>query len=703
MKEHSSNHSATRHSSRHDEVKRKKKKKHASHERKKDKRRHRSDHKRRRHRSESVSSSSTSSSDTEQTSRLPVDLDEEDLWVEKPSSVVSNPVAAAAAVEPSISNDKPATTDSTRSSWMLEAPEALEGFNVIEPKKAPPPPPPIDEIKVSDRELNKHLVAGTALEDYPEMERKAKVFGDSGSNWRMLKLKRTLEMAKEEKRPLEQVAMERYASLEEFEDAMSERRWLDQRASSSSRKHDTHSSKRIRTAATSAFKRPKAFHHDDSDDNDEQHRYRSTSTTSSVDRTTRSSASPPPPQYRTIGRSSAMPTTTAVSTTSNSNISSPAISCLSQNELNQLQARALRARMLGTPDADTLEEQYKLESEKAKTVNNPSMVVLTEMELRGRRGVAETDRKSKGKQQLKDTHDQHGARKGYGQTGEDASIEELVREERTTKSSADYRKAMVKGITRDSRFQRNLLTRTATTQQVRRDAIGNYQRAQKALDRCYYCFREGQPPVAPVIALGHRVYLALPVTEPLVAGHCLIVPVQHQLSMLECEDDVWTEVRNFMKCLLRMFHAEGRGCLFMETVVNLDWHRHTVIECIPMDDTMTQDAPAYYKESILAADDEWTQHRKLYDTRQKGFRQSMTAQLPYFHVWFTLDGGYGHIIENQEQFPSYFGLEVAGSMLDLPPQTWRKPRRLSPDRLTATVTKFKSTWEPFDWTKALET
>jgi hypothetical protein len=147
----------------------------------------------------------------------------------------------------------------------------------------------------------------------------------------------------------------------------------------------------------------------------------------------------------------------------------------------------------------------------------------------------------------------------------------------------------------DEQAENLALRAPQTTQQIRRDAIGNYQRAQKALDRCYYCFREGQPPVAPVIALGHRVYLALPVTEPLVPGHCLIVPVQHQLSMLECEDDVWTEVRNFMKCLLRMFHAEGRGCLFMETIINLDWHRHTVIECIPMGEALIQDAPAYYK------------------------------------------------------------------------------------------------------------
>jgi hypothetical protein len=142
MKEHS-NYSAMCHISKHDDVKRKKKKKHTSHERKKDKKRHRNDHKRRRHRSDSVSS--TSSSDAEQTNTLSLDLDQDDLWVEKFPITTSN-----ATIEASVSNDKSVSTSSARSAWMLEAPEALEGFNVIEAKKAPPP---IDEVTYNNSSI----------------------------------------------------------------------------------------------------------------------------------------------------------------------------------------------------------------------------------------------------------------------------------------------------------------------------------------------------------------------------------------------------------------------------------------------------------------------------------------------------------------------------------------------------------------------
>ena len=46
-----------------------------------------------------------------------------------------------------------------------------------------------------------------------------------------------------------------------------------------------------------------------------------------------------------------------------------------------------------------------------------------------------------------------------------------------------------------------------------------------------------------MVATGTRVYLSCTMFEELVPGHCLIVPMQHFLNMLEADDDVWDEVR----------------------------------------------------------------------------------------------------------------------------------------------------------------
>ena len=128
------------------------------------------------------------------------------------------------------------------------------------------------------------------------------------------------------------------------------------------------------------------------------------------------------------------------------------------------------------------------------------------------------------------------------------------------------------------------------------------------------CFGEDDsPPKAPVVAMGTRVYLSCTLNEELVPGHCLIVPIQHHLTMLEGDDDVWDEVRvslttltpygnlfmsllqNFMKCLMRMFADEDKGVIFYETVISLKWQKHTVIECVPVSWDKFEEMPGYFR------------------------------------------------------------------------------------------------------------
>ena len=96
-----------------------------------------------------------------------------------------------------------------------------------------------DTMGQSSRELNKAYWQGTpanaasassaAVESASTPKSGSPAPGSSGSAWRMTKLKRTYEAAEEEGRSIEDVAMERYGSLEAFEDAKEERRVLDER------------------------------------------------------------------------------------------------------------------------------------------------------------------------------------------------------------------------------------------------------------------------------------------------------------------------------------------------------------------------------------------------------------------------------------------------------------------------------------------
>ena len=49
----------------------------------------------------------------------------------------------------------------------------------------------------------------------------------------------------------------------------------------------------------------------------------------------------------------------------------------------------------------------------------------------------------------------------------------------------------------------------------------------------------------------------------LVPGHCLIVPMDHVASCRLADEQVWTEMRNFKKCLVQMYAAEARTRLHL--------------------------------------------------------------------------------------------------------------------------------------------
>ena len=52
-----------------------------------------------------------------------------------------------------------------------------------------------------------------------------------------------------------------------------------------------------------------------------------------------------------------------------------------------------------------------------------------------------------------------------------------------------------------------------------------------------------------------------------------------------------------MKCLIRMAADNGSGYFFYETVINLKWQKHTVIECVPVPMEHFDDLPAYFRVS----------------------------------------------------------------------------------------------------------
>lgn len=154
-----------------------------------------------------------------------------------------------------------------------------------------------------------------------------------------------------------------------------------------------------------------------------------------------------------------------------------------------------------------------------------------------------------------------------------------------------------------------------------------------------------------------------------------------------------------------MFSRQEKDVIFLETTIELSrQRRHCLIECIPVPSSIAKQAPLYFKKAIDEAEGEWGQHdmKKVIPT-SGNLRNAIPANFSYFHVEFGLDRGFVHVIDDDNNFPSSFGVNVVRGMLRLPEETMRRhQRREAPENQKRAVTDFVREWEPFDWTRELD-
>ncbi|KAJ1917026.1 Pre-mRNA-splicing factor cwf19 [Mycoemilia scoparia] len=447
-------------------------------------------------------------------------------------------------------------------------------------------------------------------------------------------------------------------------------------------------------------------------------------------------------------------------------------------DLNKLKSKAMKARMMNLPNADELEREYKeavdeaergqedqLYNDKSSSnkSNEPKVIILPELDSSGvpikLRAAASTGKRTIPKELEAINKRSINKAKDAEKNEESMDVRELARREMLSKGETEEAdRAFAARIARDSKFEEDLdylddkaenlarKKKEKSAAQQRQKVIEDYKRLQMSVESCCSCFQhqEGQdgenilPPRLPIVALGARTYLGLPNYEPMCDGHCIISPIEHTVgSILNCDEDTITEIRNFMKTLYRLFAAKDQYPVFMETVTstNPSRARHCVIECIPIPMEYYGDVPISFQQGLMSSDEEWSQHRKIIDTQVKvktitkdlpgyvkdmtgsgktsveskevsgGFLSTMTPKLPYFHVWFDPNGGMGHIIENTDLFPPWFGRQTLAGMLDLPPTLYRKPRILLEsykkrrERADEWIKQFN--WTRYDWTKAI--
>ncbi|XP_071371988.1 CWF19-like protein 2 isoform X2 [Centroberyx affinis] len=306
-----------------------------------------------------------------------------------------------------------------------------------------------------------------------------------------------------------------------------------------------------------------------------------------------------------------------------------------------------------------------------------------------------------------------GERVRYFQDDDSVGLKEMVRREKMSSAqdqNALYSRMAAKmmgktdgdNYTLDDMFVSSAAQREGEgreEERMRSRAIGEHKKLAASMEKCQHCFSSQELQKHLIVAIGSKVYLSLPVGVSMTEGHCLISPLQHHCSATGLDEDVWSEMQLFRRTLVRMFESQELDCVFMETHMNPRRRQHMVLECIPLPRELGDMAPIYFKKAIMECDEEWAMNKKIVDLSKKDIRQAVPRALPYFAVDFGLQGGFAHVIENEQKFPYYFGKEVVGGMMDLEPRRWRKPIRENFDDQRKKVLQFAQWWKPYDCTK----
>ncbi|KAG0649920.1 Pre-mRNA-splicing factor cwf19 [Hyphodiscus hymeniophilus] len=576
-------------------------------------------------------------------------------------------------------DEEPESPKPVRDSWMT-APSALDidytqrGAKKVE--KNPPPRPDYD-LKIHKNELNHHLqdlADGKKLDDIEDEDNVSYIFGDSGAQWRMTKLKAVYHLAEQSGRPVNEIALERFGNLRDFDDAREEEIELDRR--------------KLYGEGYVGKEKPSGELF--------QERKMEMGVRRSSTASRQVNESELPQGELMEGKA---PATSFV---------------MDPTALNRMKAQLMKAKLKNSPDVPRLEAEYNEAITARSKTSQPGVVVLGKMEnrmLAGTRG------------EVRSIDNKRGRERGLVEENEDMTIEDMVREERRTRGQmgGEGMKAAER-IAKDGKFDDNLdymddnankLAKRVQKSEInlKNAAIGDFQKMNRILDSCQLCHQsdKNQPPVAPIIALATRVYLTLPTEPELSEGGAVIVPIEHKTNLLECDEDEWEEIRNFMKSLTRMYHDQGRDVLFYENAAAPQRKMHAAMQVVPLPYSLGDTAPAFFKEAILSSDEEWTQHKKLIDTAARAreglgklaFRRSIAKEMPYFHAWFTMDGGLGHIVEDSNRWPrgDLFAREIIGGMLDIEPDVIKKQGRWT--RGDKRLEGFRKRFRKFDWTRVL--
>ncbi|CAK9804972.1 CWF19-like protein 2 [Anthophora quadrimaculata] len=598
--------------------------------------------------------------------------------------------------------------------------------------------PDLDSLGQSDRELNPYWRNGG--NGLPK-ERSTKVEQPMDVNWLKRSLQRAKEQAKSENRSLEEIAAERWGSLEVIQSMISKAESISMKDKSrhnsnivkeskyenqfkSGRKYGERGESSYYTTSNNSNRDNRYKKHDTLQyENRRKQEYKKPNTNDNYFNNTSYKANHTNKKnwqkFKTLDKTeeSQLDSDTSVSkSVSNDNKNDTEvkeIKSLTEAEMNKLGAKIVKAELMGNTEvAEKLKNQLKEAREVAKNVqlNNTEKgrdVILTQTDAKGivrplelRNQPAEFSHNVKRKNA--ETHTS-GKKVRHFFDDDKYSLQQLFQKEKgrtTNEDDAEFVKVASKSMDMDEIFEEHITRVKLDVKQDEKDrslAIKEHKRLSKSLDTCHWCIDSKYMLKHMIIEMNSEICLSLPQYRSLTVGHCILTPTQHVACQLQLDENVWENLKMFKRALYKMFMDQNQYPVFYEIYKSRYKFSHMKLECVPLPKEIGELAPIYFKKALLECETEWSMNKKVINLEHKDIRQAVPNGLSYFMVEFETNKGYAHIIEDDHMFPKNFAEEIIGGMLDLDHDIWRKPKRENFDQQREKTLKFSEIWKRYEF------
>ncbi|XP_043253337.1 CWF19-like protein 2 [Colletes gigas] len=386
---------------------------------------------------------------------------------------------------------------------------------------------------------------------------------------------------------------------------------------------------------------------------------------------------------------------------------------LTEAEMNKLGAKIVKAEIMGNTE---LAAELKIQLKEARELAAKSVqlhgtekvknVILTRTDALGVTRPLEsrsqcTESLEKGKRKTSNTH-VSGKRVRHYFDDDKYSLQQLFQREKgrsVNEDDATFVKIASKNMDMDEIFEEKITSVQSNAKQDDKDrslAIKEHKQLSKSLDSCRWCIESNYMLKHMIVTMDSEICLSLPSYTSLTQGHCIITPIQHVACQLRLDENVWEKLKTLKRALYKMFMDLNQYPVFYEIYKSRYKFPHMQLECVPLPKEIGESAPMYFKKALLECETEWSMNKKIINLEHKDVRRAIPNGLSYFMVEFETDKGYAHVIEEEHMFPKNFAEEIIGGMLDLDHDMWRKPRKENFDQQREKVLKFSEIWKKYD-------